>query len=228
MLILWDIDATMISTRGTGRLAMVEAGQRLHGPAFHAEGVDFAGRLDPLILADLLAANGIEPGVRTIADMRAAYRETLEIKLRPGGVATALPGVFALLDGLEATEGVTMGLLTGNFAETGSLKLQAAGIDPQRFVVQVWGDQSPFNPPARDHLPGVALERFGVHRGRPARGEEAVVIGDTPHDIACARAHGCRVVAVATGKFSRDELEAADLTLDDLGDLEGVMEWLIR
>jgi phosphoglycolate phosphatase-like HAD superfamily hydrolase len=228
MLVLFDIDATLITTKGAGIRAMVDAGQRLHGPGFGAGGVEFAGRLDPLILADLLRANGVDPAPAAIAAMRRGYAAALAARLGDGEVSRPLPGVPALIARLASMPGrVTTGLLTGNFAETGSMKLQAAGLDPEGFVIRVWGDDSPHDPPARDHLPGVALERVGAVWGRPALGGEAVVIGDTPHDIACARAHGCRVLAVATGKFGRDELAHADETVDDLGDVERIVRWLM-
>ncbi|MBK7405580.1 MAG: haloacid dehalogenase-like hydrolase [Phycisphaerales bacterium] len=227
MLILFDIDATLITTGGAGVRSMLDAGRRLHGDTFHADGVDFAGRLDPLILRDLLRANGIDPTPETMAAMRRGYGEALTARFQSEPTSRALPGVMELLAALAGT-GPTLGLLTGNFAETGSLKLRTAGIDPEGFSVRVWGDESPHDPPARDHLPGVAIERVSRAWGRAARGEEVVVIGDTPHDIACARAHGCRVLAVATGKFSIDELAHADRALPNLTDLAGVMQWLAR
>lgn len=228
MLILFDIDATLITTKGAGVRAMVDAGRQIHGPAFTSDGVEFAGRLDPLILQDLLAANGIEPTAGALARMREGYRHALAIRLAEGETSRPLPGVMAIIARLSTmADRVTTGLLTGNFAETGSMKLQAAGIDPEGFAIRVWGDDSPHDPPARDHLPGVAIERVGAAWGRPARGGEVVVIGDTPHDIACARAHGCRVLAVATGKFGRDALAHADKTVDDLSHVDAVMEWLL-
>ncbi|HZW10909.1 MAG TPA: HAD hydrolase-like protein [Phycisphaerales bacterium] len=227
MLILFDIDATLITTKGVGIAAMIDAGRRLHGPGFHAEGIEFAGRLDPLILRDMLCANGLACSTEAMIAMRHAYRDALVRRLAPGGVARSLPGVLELLASLGTLDDrVTLGLLTGNFSETGSLKLQAAGIDPQGFPVRVWGDESPHEPPAREHLPGIAIERVAQRWGRPCRGEEVVVIGDTPHDIACARAHGCRVLAVATGKFSAAELAHADRVVPDLSDVEGVQRWL--
>jgi phosphoglycolate phosphatase len=228
MLILFDIDATLITTKGAGIHAMVDAGRRLHHPGFSADGVEFAGRLDPLILVDLLAANDIDPTPGAVGQMRGGYGEALAARLEEGRVSRALPGVVALVAELSGMKDrATLGLLTGNFAETGSMKLHKAGIDPDGFPIRVWGDDSPHDPPARDHLPGVAIERVSEAWGRPARGEEVVVIGDTPHDIACARAHGCRVLAVATGKFSAEELSHADETVESLGDIEAVMRWIM-
>lgn len=235
MLILFDIDATLIKTGGVGMLAMAAAGQALFSPEFTSEGVSFAGRLDPLIIGDLLARNGVEPTPEHRAAMRRGYRDALLARLEADNTSYTLPGVAELLGALAGISGsvargsapLTLGLLTGNFPETGSIKLQHAGIDPQGFAVRVWGDESPHDPPARDHLPGVALERVSASWGRAATGPEAVVIGDTPDDIACARAHGCRVLAVATGQFSAGDLAHADRTVEDLSDTEGVLAWLM-
>lgn len=230
MLMLFDIDATLITTARAGLHALEDAGRSLHGPGFTSEGVEFAGRLDPLIIEDLLVRNGVEPTPEHRAAMRHGYREALVARFTAENTSRALPGVEALLAALGGMAGngggPTLGLLTGNFTETGSIKLQHAGLDPERFSIRVWGDESPHDPPMREHLPGVALERASTAWGRPARGEEVVVIGDTPHDIACARAHGCRVLAVATGLFTVDELSHADRTVEDLSDTEGVLAWL--
>jgi phosphoglycolate phosphatase len=228
MLVLFDIDATLITTGGAGVRALVDAGRALHGPGFHADGVAFAGRLDPLIIDDMLRVNGVPVSAASSAAMRRGYLEALSARFEAENTSRMLPGVGALLEALEGVGGgVTVGLLTGNFAETGGLKLQRAGLDPQRFRVRVWGDESPHDPPARDHLPGVALERAAGVWGRPARAEEVVVIGDTPGDISCARAHGCRVLAVATGKYGLGELAGADRAVPDLADTRGVLRWLM-
>ena len=121
-----------------------------------------------------------------------------------------------------------LGLLTGNYADTGSMKLRACGIEPEWFRVKVWGDDSPHSPPCRDHLPGVGLERYAMLTGRKLEGRHAVVIGDTPHDVSCARAHGCRSLGVATGRFSVEQLEkaGADWAVTDLRETQRILGWL--
>lgn len=227
MLIFFDIDATMIRSGGVGVKAMVDAGAELYGPGFTAAGIPFAGRLDPLILAEMLELNGQRATAREMARMREVYRGHLERYLRTG-VGRALPGVMTLLDALGARDEVALGVLTGNFEETGSMKLRACGIDPERFHIRVWGDESPHEPPCRDHLPGVGIERYRARYGRDPRG--VVVIGDTPHDVSCAKAHGCRALGVATGQFSREQLAAAgaDWAVEDLSGTAAVLEWLVR
>ncbi|MEX2219933.1 MAG: HAD family hydrolase [Phycisphaerales bacterium] len=234
VLIFFDIDATLITTSRSGVQAMEDAGRELFAPAFSVDGVEFAGRLDPLILVDLLRANGVEPTAAAVARFRDGYRRRLSHRLEDRSKCRALPGVMDLLGALR--QGHTnsparphLALLTGNFADTGSAKLRACGIEPDWFSVRVWGDDSPHPVPCRDHLPGVGLERYAALTGRHLAGAEAVVIGDTPHDVACARAHGCRSLAVGTGSFSVEELRraGADWAVPDLSDTRAVLEWLV-
>jgi phosphoglycolate phosphatase len=239
MLILFDIDATLIKTQGVGLQAMVEAGQRLFGPQFNAEGIDVSGRLDPLIIGEMLrkadqAWEG-DAGRRNAKQLREAYASLLPAYLKPG-IGRALPGVFRLLEELERVhihqapgQSATLGLLTGNFAETGVVKLRSCGIEPERFVIQVWGDESPEEPPSRNQLPGVALARFLALHGEEAPRDQSTVIGDTPHDIACAKAHGLRSLGVGTGQYSVDALLAsgADRAVADLSQWEEISRWLM-
>ncbi len=225
MLVLFDLDLTLVSTGGAGRGAMEAAGRALFGPGFARRGVEFAGRLDPVILADLLAANGLEPTPARADAFRRAYRDELEAALRErADRCRVLPGVPELLDAVER-EGWTLGLLTGNFEETGRLKLRACGLDADRFPVRVWGDASREEPHERHKLVAAALERW---RRGPA--EAAVVIGDTPHDVAGALHHGARPIGVCTGGHDRFALESAGaaLVVDDLSDTEALIAWMRR
>jgi phosphoglycolate phosphatase len=231
MLILFDIDATLLTTTRAGVHAMGRAGRRLFGGSFDESRVEYSGRLDPLIIADLLTTHERPAGPEDIGRFRDAYREHLAVLLETPGIAAPCPGVVALLDELAtAVPHATLGLLTGNFPETGELKLRAAGIDPDRFPIRAWGSDSPHDPPARDHLPPVAMERFRAHTGEAIEPGRVTIIGDTPHDVACAHAHGCRCLAVATGLFTSEQLDAAgaDRTFETLEDLGSVMGWLLE
>lgn len=228
-LILFDIDATLISTSGVGIRAMEAAGRELFGPAFASTGVEYAGRLDPLIVGDLLIANGQQPTPANRLALRNGYRKHLAQQLPTAPSARALPGVPALLDALDASNRAALGLLTGNYQDTGSLKLRACGIDPDRFPISAWGDESPHDPPDRAHLPPVALARFRDRFNQSADPRRCAIIGDTPHDIRCAKAHDLRVLAVATGSFNTDALIAAgaDKVVQDLSDTPNVLDWLL-
>ena len=229
MLVLFDIDCTLLSADGAGMASLVEAGRTLYGPEFSRDGVEFAGRLDPLIVRDLLAKNDRPVTAETEAAMRSGYHAALQRRLTQPGAARALPGALDLVGQLRSRREVCVGLLTGNFPETGRLKLWAAGIDPASFEVAAWGDCSPHEPPRREHLAPVAIDEYSKRSERPAlEPHEVVVIGDTPHDVACARASGCRVLAVATGRYTASELTDADRVVESLADFGELTQWILK
>jgi phosphoglycolate phosphatase-like HAD superfamily hydrolase len=231
LLILFDIDMTLITTSGTGMKAMADAGRELLGERFSStDGIQFAGRLDPLIIADIYKRHGVEDAPERHREFRAAYGRHLKRRLAEPGIGRALPGVLDLLAVLFGRGDVLLGLLTGNFEETGSMKLRACGIEPDQFRIKVWGDESPHHPPKREDLVPVGIARARALPERAAlHAREVTVIGDTPHDVQCARAHGCRSLGVATGHFSGADLSAAgaDLALPDLADTRRVVDWLL-
>lgn len=231
MLVLFDIDRTLLDTGRAGRAALVAAGERLFGPGFAADGIRFSGRIDPLILAEILELNG-RPATRDNADRLADAYAGVLAETAPA-TTRALPGVHDLLAALSgaAERGVhlVLGVLTGNLERTGLIKLAAAGIDAGRFEVRVWGDSSPHDPPSRDHLPPVGMARYAERVGRPVDPSNVVIIGDTPHDVRCALANGCRVLGVATGTPSADELRTAGAhrVVDDLAETESLAAWIL-
>lgn len=228
MLLLFDIDATLVTTSRSGILALQDAGKELFG-SFGIDGVEFAGRLDPLIIVDLLRVNGRAAGPAEVRAMRQAYARHLGARLAVPGVARALPGVHGVVGRLRGVPAVTLGLLTGNFEDTGCLKLRASGIDPGVFAVRVWGDDSPHDPPERHHLGAVGLERYCAMGGRRLEPGRITIIGDTPHDVACAKRNSARCLAVATGSYSMAQLEeaGADRVVPDLSAVEDVVGWLV-
>lgn len=226
MLVLFDIDGTLLLTDGAGSKAMLEAGRRLVGDHFSFDGVDIAGRIDPVIWADAAAANGVRDAEEQHAAFRAEYAAILADRLEVDPTALALPGVRALVDRLKAAEGVTLGLLTGNYPETGRLKIAAAGLVADDFPVAAWGSDGL----DRRDLPVVAMERYRSYVSEPIEPEQVVIIGDTPHDIDCARAAGCRVLAVATGPaYSLAELEehGPDRAVADLTATADLVAWIL-
>jgi phosphoglycolate phosphatase len=226
MLILFDIDGTMLRTGGAGLRAMTAAGRELIGPHFTMEGVNFAGRLDPLIWEDAARAAGVDDPDAHHEAFRASYTRLLLAMLAEERQAQALPGVMALIDALAAVQELTLGVVTGNYPETGRAKIAAAGLDPDVFVVAAWGSDGRI----RRELPPIAMSRYAEHHGRAIEPHRVVVIGDTPHDVDCAKHSGCRSIAVATGPIhSIDELHeyGADLTLADLSDTDRLVEWIL-
>ncbi len=129
-----------------------------------------------------------------------------------------------MIAALAADDTVTLGIVTGNYPETGQLKIASAGLADVAFEASAWGSDGA----TRRDLPRVAMERFTAASGRAITGAEVVVIGDTPHDIDCARANGCRVIAVGTGPaHGIGDLEGADLLVDDLSDVDQIYRWIV-
>ncbi|XOV76874.1 MAG: HAD family hydrolase [Phycisphaerales bacterium] len=225
MLILFDVDATLITTSRTGIQAMGLAGRAAFGDTFDEHRVEYAGRLDPLIIADLLSAHAQPVSPETVEAFRAGYRDHLSRLVVEPGMARPCPGIVELLDAIETDGGFTLGLLTGNYPDTGAIKLRAAGIDPDRFPITVWGCDSPHDPPARAP-PGRRVHPLPRAVRREVSPEQVLIVGDTPHDVSCARAHGCRVLAVGTGSFGTEHMPDADGFFDDLSRTEEVLDWI--
>ncbi len=232
MLILFDIDATLLLTRRAGIEAIQLVGQEMFGGAFTTDGVSFAGSLDPVIMHDLITRHGGTSTPESIAEYRARYARELERQIAgdPARVH-ALPGVHEVvreLTEMRRRHDITLGLLTGNFPETGAMKVAAAGLDPSVFEVCVWGDESPHSPPLREHLPPLAFERYRTLRSVALAPERVTIIGDTPHDVRCALVNGCRVLGVGTGQFTAAELleSGAHHAVDDLSAADDVLRWL--
>lgn len=229
MLILFDIDLTLVNTHGSGMRCLDEAGKGLFGQSFSAKGIEYGGRLDPLIVHDLLVKSGVEPNQDNAAKLRAGYVERMKLAYDSGSAQSEpLLGTHDLVDALANQTGITLGLLTGNFEETGTLKIDRAGFDMGRFSVRVWGDDSPHAPPHRSHLPPVGIERFESIQGKAIDPDQVVIIGDTVHDVSCALDNGCRVLAVATGHHNSGQLTQAGAhrVVGDLTRTGDIVEWL--
>lgn len=236
MLILFDIDATMILTSRSGLWAMERAGQELFGPRFVIGDIEFAGRLDTLIIPELFERNGVPVSADTLGSYRNLYAMLLAQRLAdPAVVKTVLPGVRELLAAIDryASDGrdVTAGLLTGNFEQTGRTKLTHCGIDPARFIIGAFADDASHPHGSRDHLPPVAMERYRRHTGRGIDPSRVVIIGDSPADVRCAKVNGCRALAVATGIHTVDDLSnnsphSPDLAVATLADTESICAWI--
>jgi phosphoglycolate phosphatase-like HAD superfamily hydrolase len=231
-LLLFDIDATLLLTSGGGMAAMEETGRELFHPGFSVQGIDFAGRLDPLLYREMMAANKVQHREGAESEFRVLYAAKLKARLA-ANPARALPGTHELVGALRARDARSrpmLGLLTGNYAETASLKLSSCGFDAKWFEVCAWGDDSPHDPPAREHLPPVAMSRFRERVGREVDPARVTIIGDTPHDVRCAKVNGCRVLGVGTGKFSVERLleAGADHAVSTLEDTRAIMSWLAQ
>jgi phosphoglycolate phosphatase-like HAD superfamily hydrolase len=221
-LVLFDIDGTLITSRGAGRRAMRLAFERVFGTAGGIDQYDLRGRTDTRIVHDVMAAEGWEAArVRERLDeFFEAYVGGLTAEIGDGRHVVTLPGVAALVERLERAPDVALGLVTGNIEEGARIKLLPTGLWP-RFQVGAYGSDHM----DRRRLPSLAARRAHARLGREFSPEEVIVIGDTPHDVDCARAFGAVAVAVATGQYPREQLlaEGPDHFFEDLGDLERVI-----
>jgi len=221
LLLLWDIDGTLLQRASVEHAAaMRRALIDVHG-SLELDGrvVEAAGRTDAAIARDLLVAAGHAPeAIDARADDVIAACCALYDDLCPADLsARVAPGVAGVLPRLaERPDAFRFSLVTGNFERIARLKLARAGIGE-------WfpEGQGAFGSDAEDRelLPPIARARAGDWPR-----ERTVVIGDTPRDIACARADGLRVIAVATGPFPAEALADADAVADSAESIVLVLE----
>jgi phosphoglycolate phosphatase len=200
---LFDIDGTLVDTGGAGMRSLQEAAEELFGG--QGPQLDLAGSTDLGVVAGIFDHFGLACGPREIEAFFAIYLRRLDWNLARGGFpGRVLPGVVELLDELAGLPGITVGLLTGNIAGGAAAKMRHFGLD-RHFPFGAYGcDHAD-----RNLLGPIALERAARHAGKAFLPDQTVVIGDTPKDIACARAMGAPCVAVATGRFTVEELRVA-------------------
>jgi phosphoglycolate phosphatase-like HAD superfamily hydrolase len=214
-ILLFDIDGTLVRTGGAGKAAVEDALRQTFGVAEVRDGVPYSGRTDRAILRDVLAVHDIDPTPANVDRFAEAYLALLPDRLeRVRG--EVCPGVPALLPRLAANPAVRVGLLTGNVRRGAEVKLRHYGLW-EHFPFGGFGDGRE----SRDDVARAAVAAAAEHVGGPVDPADVWVIGDTPHDITCARAVGANAVAVATGWTPVADLHAAgaDLVLDHLEDV---------
>jgi len=216
---LFDIDGTLLVTEGAARESFAWAVREILRIDDDLGDIGFAGRTEPLILADILRKHERRFLDGEEAQFWNAVFDRMRSVFHPER-GRLLPGVTELLARVEGEPGWVAGLLTGNMTEMARIKLARFGL-ADRFRFGVFGEEAS----DRNALACIAVERIERRFGIPAA--RCVVVGDTEHDIACARAAGARVVAVATGSRRLDELAALgpDLALEDLSRSDGLMDW---
>jgi phosphoglycolate phosphatase-like HAD superfamily hydrolase len=215
VLCLFDIDGTLLlKATAAHAQAVVEAMATVYGLTERPDGrVEAAGRTDLEIARQLALLGGVsaERFDHGRDDFRMAAAEAYARLCPPDLSAHVAPGIVDVLEALDARDGVRLAVLTGNLEPIAHLKLARAGLG--RFFEH---GQGGFGSDGEDRLdlPAIARRRAG---GYPRA--KTVIIGDTPRDIACARADELRCVAVATGPYSAAELAGADVVLESAHDL---------
>lgn len=221
-LLLFDIDGTLLTSGGAGEKALTLAMRDRFKCDDDLSKVEIAGRTDSGIARQLFQMHGIEPTPENLTLFLDRYLHHLAGQL-PKTPGRLLPGIVALLEKLVTYPEVAIALLTGNLERGAKLKLAHYGV----------GEFFKFGAFADDHHDRNQLGHFAKTRALEIHGvdfapESIYVLGDTPHDISCGRAIGAKTVAIATGGYTREQLQAhtPDFLFDDLSDLSAVLSAL--
>lgn len=205
-LVLWDIDHTLIESRGTGRAIYERVFPEVTGQPLR-ELATLHGRTELDIMHDTLRLHDIEPTEQTmhrlavaLADGYRAARDELTTRGR------VLPGAWEAIGMLAAESGIHQSVLTGNTADVGRIKMEAFGLDSHLDLsVGAFGDDHR----ERSELVTIARTRAAHRLGTTIPVERVMLIGDAPGDVNAALASGAHIIAVATGGYTADELRAA-------------------
>lgn len=203
LLVLWDVDHTLIETRGVGHAIYQRAFTAATGKPL-ATLASISGRTELDIMAESLRLNGIEPTEEMFTRLaRALIRGYQDAREELRTVGRALPGVRDTLTSLARSPVVCQSVLTGNLRDVARIKLEAFALDCYLDLdVGAYGDDDPERPKLVPIAQRRATERTGVMFDNDA----TVLIGDTPQDVDTGLASGVRVIGVATGKTSIQEL----------------------
>ena len=217
-LFLFDIDGTLLTTDGAGRAALKSAGADLFAIQEDLRTINVSGSTDTAIVQDVLRHHSLDVSTANVNRYLGGYLVWLKQHLASQSGAI-LPGVISLLDVL-AKDGQAIGLLTGNVRRGAQIKLTAHGIW-DRFSFGAFGDDNS----DRNQLGPIAKQRAEAALSTEFAARDIVIIGDTPKDIACARAFGAVAVAVATGRYSLANLSEhqPDHLVGDLADTKDLL-----
>ena len=221
-LVLWDIDGTLIRSGEVAAAVFEWALASVIGASPNAR-VKMSGKTDPQIVQEYLDAMGISNPTVLPAILAHAESELAKAEHLLGEQGYVCPGVLEAIQRLHENPNVTQTVLTGNIEPNARVKLRAFGLD--RFIdfeIGAYGSDHA----ERTKLVPIALARAKAIRSLDVDVRRVWVIGDTPHDLACARAGGVRCLLVATGTYALDELEilGPDAAMEDLRDLDAVLE----
>jgi phosphoglycolate phosphatase len=214
LLVLWDVDGTLVHSASHGRYAFEEAFQEVVGRA--PGPVDYAGRTDHQIALSML--NGEHEHLPAVLEQLVVKLERRQDAMAAEG--HVYPGVPETLEALHRADGVINSLLTGNLEANAAVKVGAFGLE--RWLDFESGAYGSDPHERRSDLVAIARERAAARYGEPTG---AVLVGDTPLDVLAAREAGARAVAVATGFADPDALRESqpDVLLQDLSDTDAAI-----
>lgn len=216
-LVLFDIDGTLVRTAGAGVRAFAQVLETEFQAVDGIARLTFAGRTDKSLLRELFGIHQIEPSLENYERFFERYVFWLDHNLRESK-GQVCPGVWDFLCQLNALpQPPLLGLLTGNIRLGAEIKLRHFQLWDQ-FITGAFADDDE----DRDCIAAVAKERGCRVLGESLRGNQVLVVGDTPLDIRCGRSIGAKVLAVATGEYTQPQLLACapDWAVDNLSRIQ--------
>ncbi len=202
-LVLFDIDGTLLSVNSINRRILMDALREVYGTEGSAGTHNFAGKMDSVIIYEVLQNTGLSDSViaEKFDKAKETYIEMFRMHARHTDIIL-MEGIRELLDKLSASSELMLGLLTGNFEGSGRHKLLLPDIN-HYFSFGAFADDAA----SRNELPQVAVDKAYQLTGKKFSEQNIIIIGDTEHDIACARVVNAKSIAVATGTYSSEELK---------------------
>ncbi|HZO71236.1 MAG TPA: HAD family hydrolase [Ktedonobacteraceae bacterium] len=202
-LILFDIDGTLLQSHKVTRYGMSIALKEVFGGDGPIDQYSMSGKTDPQIMRELMLLNGISDDEinEKLPQACQLYVKIVCESISQFDLHTCV-GIPELLRILQRKKHVMLGLLTGNLEGIVEAKLSQAGLWKDIFAVGAFGSDAE----DRNLLPKIAISRAEKLLQREIDASLTVLVGDTPRDIGCARAAGTRIMAVATGNYSVEEL----------------------
>jgi phosphoglycolate phosphatase-like HAD superfamily hydrolase len=209
LLLLWDVDHTLIETRGVGFAIYQRAFPAATGEPL-TELATISGRTELDIMRETLRINGIEPTNEAVNELASALIQGYEdARDELASRGRALPGTRDTLAALSDNTAFFQTVLTGNLREVARIKLEVFGLDPfLDLEAGAYGDDHQ----ERAELVAIAQQRARERVGVEFGNEATVVIGDTPNDVSAGLAAGVQVIGVATGKTTFEQLREAGAT----------------
>lgn len=230
-LVLFDIDGTLLNSGKAPRQAIGKALEIVFGSRGALDGWRLAGKTDRQIIYEVMTEAGFdgETVMARMGEVAGSYVRIIREGLKPEDIRL-MPGVLPLLGELRSAQGAVLGLLTGNLQESARIKLANANL--LNFFMQDGELLGGFGSDAiqRREVAEIAIERAQLATGFPYREKEIVVVGDSIHDVQCARHLNVKTIAVATGGSSMEELleEQPDYVFQDFTDYREAAQSILR
>ncbi|PWU02884.1 MAG: hydrolase [Candidatus Melainabacteria bacterium] len=226
-LVLFDIDETLIYSDGAGRRAIGSALMNMFGVKTESIKVSMSGKTDQQILCEIMTAGGYgrDHYEERLEEWFECYLNILKEEILHADPFKVHEGVYDLLNELDQNQQASLGLLTGNIEKGARLKLDKFDLN-RYFPIGAYGSDA-FD---RLDLPQIAWQRAKDYYKHNFAPEQMVIVGDSIHDIRCAKNYGAVSIAINTGKTTRQELEALspDFLFPSLKDVKGVMDAIMN